>query len=86
MAALDAVLSPDWEERVFSYDPEWSDDERMGSMDNGSGNTYQHRVRPTPAWSCGASTTSRRSARGATTSGTLAPGILDGFPRRTCAR
>ena len=37
LAALDAVMSPEWDSRVFSFDAAWSDDEQMASMRNGAG-------------------------------------------------
>ncbi len=40
LAALDAVLSPEWQYRYFSFDPAWSTDARMASMRNGSGDEY----------------------------------------------
>src|SRR4051794_4341165 len=36
-AVLDAVLSPDWEYRWYSFNAKWSKGEQMGSMRNGSG-------------------------------------------------
>lgn len=40
MAMLDAVLSPEWEFRFFSFDCRWSPTEEMASMRDGSGNDY----------------------------------------------
>ena len=40
IAALEAVVSPEWEYRYFSFDPAWSAIERMASMRNGSGDQY----------------------------------------------
>lgn len=40
LAVLDAVLSPEWESRYYSFDPEWSDGEAMASMRNGSGDDW----------------------------------------------
>jgi hypothetical protein len=39
---LDAIMSPEWESRYFSFDPRWNvrSSERMGSMRNGSGDQY----------------------------------------------
>ncbi len=34
---LDAIMSPDWELRYFSFDSRWSPTEEMVSMRNGSG-------------------------------------------------
>ena len=37
LAVLDAILSPEWEYRYYSFDAKWSATETMGSMRNGSG-------------------------------------------------
>lgn len=40
LAMLDAILSPEWEYRYFSFDSHWDKDEMMASMRDGSGNDY----------------------------------------------
>lgn len=42
IALLDAVLSPEWEYRYFSFNSRWDEDlsERMASMRNGSGDHF----------------------------------------------
>lgn len=40
LAMLDAILSPDWEYRFFSFDSKWDDGEMMASMRDGCGNDY----------------------------------------------
>ncbi len=42
LAMLDAIVSPDWEYRYFSFNAEWdtSRKERMASMRDGSGDEY----------------------------------------------
>ncbi|MFI9332986.1 hypothetical protein ACIGZJ_36305 [Kitasatospora sp. NPDC052868] len=40
LAMLDAVLSPDWEGRHYSFNAGWADGEEMASMRNGSGDEY----------------------------------------------
>lgn len=42
LAMLDAILSPDWEGRYFSFNQHWDDEKalRMASMRDGSGNDY----------------------------------------------
>ena len=40
LAVLDAILSPDWEFRYFSFDSRWAPGEEMASMRNGSGDLY----------------------------------------------
>ncbi|MES9511354.1 hypothetical protein ABWJ92_33980 [Streptomyces sp. NPDC000609] len=40
LAMLDAILSPDWESRYYSFSAGWADGEEMASMRNGSGDEY----------------------------------------------
>lgn len=40
MAALDSILSPEWQDRYYSFDPDWSAGAHMASMRNGSGDDY----------------------------------------------
>lgn len=40
MAILDAVLSPEWEYRYYSFDSRWGDGAEMASMRNGSGDNW----------------------------------------------
>lgn len=40
LAALDAVLSPDWEYRYYSFNAAWSDGEMMASMRDGCGDLW----------------------------------------------
>ncbi|MFO0822721.1 MAG: hypothetical protein U0792_06305 [Gemmataceae bacterium] len=37
MAMLDAILSPKWESRYYSFNSKWANGEQMGSMRNGQG-------------------------------------------------
>jgi hypothetical protein len=37
IALLDAILSPDWEYRWYSFNSKWATGEQMGSMRNGNG-------------------------------------------------
>lgn len=37
MALLDAVLSPEWQYRLYSFNTKWAKGEQMGSMRNGMG-------------------------------------------------
>ncbi len=37
LAVLDAINSPDWEYRYYSYNPAWSDDEQLLEMRDGEG-------------------------------------------------
>jgi hypothetical protein len=49
---LDAIMSPEWEWRYYSFDSRWGPGEEMASMRNGSGDAYSivfssaGRVRP----------------------------------------
>ncbi|HLM03482.1 MAG TPA: hypothetical protein VK400_20680 [Pyrinomonadaceae bacterium] len=40
LALLDAILSPEWEYRFFSFNSKWGDAETMASMRDGCGNDY----------------------------------------------
>jgi hypothetical protein len=40
LAMLDAILSPEWEYRYYSFNSKWDDSEMMASMSNGSGDGY----------------------------------------------
>jgi hypothetical protein len=40
IALLDAILSPDWEYRYYSFNSKWALGEMMASMRNGSGDEY----------------------------------------------
>ena len=40
LAVLDAILSPEWLYRYYSFNSKWAPGEQMGSMRNGSGDDY----------------------------------------------
>ena len=40
LAMLDAIMSPDWEYRYYSFNSKWDEGEMMASMRNGSGDGY----------------------------------------------
>ena len=40
LAMLDAIMSPEWEYRYYSFNSKWDEGEMMASMSNGSGNEY----------------------------------------------
>ena len=40
LALLDAILSPEWEYRYYSFDSRWSEGESMASMRNGCGDLW----------------------------------------------
>jgi hypothetical protein len=79
VAALDAVLSPEWEYRYFSFDPKWSPTERMASMRNGSGDSYNIVFGPSGTVVRAFDHESELSPWGRD-EGDIAEGILDGFP------
>lgn len=40
LAMLDAILSPEWDYRYYSFNSKWSEGEMMASMRDGSGDAY----------------------------------------------
>jgi hypothetical protein len=40
LAMLDAIMSPEWEYRYYSFNSHWADDEMMASMRNGVGDHW----------------------------------------------
>ena len=40
LAMLDAIMSPEWEYRYYSFNSKWYESEMMASMRNGSGDEY----------------------------------------------
>lgn len=40
LALLDAIMSPDWEYRYYSFNAHWAEGEMMASMRNGSGDHW----------------------------------------------
>lgn len=79
MAALDAIMSPEWHSRYFSFDPVWSPSLQTASMRDGSGNEYAIVFAPEGLWAYGFDHESQLSPyrRGPLT---LWPGLLDGMP------
>jgi hypothetical protein len=53
MAVLDAVLSPSWESRYFSFDRRWAPTEELASMRDGCGNEYSIVFTPAGAFARG---------------------------------
>ena len=79
IAMLDAILSPDWSWRYFSFDAEWGPGEAMASMRNGSGEEYSIVFSKAGACARGFDHESSMSPyRGSPL--TLWPGLLDGTP------
>lgn len=44
IAALDAILCPDWDGRYYSFDSRWNIDEQMASMRNGCGDDWKAHI------------------------------------------
>jgi hypothetical protein len=40
LAMLEAIISPDWEDRYYSFNGKWSNSSQMASMKDGEGNGY----------------------------------------------
>ena len=40
LAVLDAIMCPEWEDRYYSFNSKWSDNEMLASMRNGSGDEW----------------------------------------------
>ncbi|MFD3454453.1 hypothetical protein ACFWVC_20040 [Streptomyces sp. NPDC058691] len=77
LAVLDAILSPEWTGRYYSYDSQWSGTEEMASMRNGSGDEYAIVFSPVGAYVCGFAHESHMSPYAA--DGPW-PGVLDEVP------
>ena len=80
IAALDAVLSPEWGYRYFSFDPHWAAGKRMASMRNGSGDVYFVVFSAEGTVARGFDHDSELSPW-ARDDGKVAPGILGSLPR-----
>lgn len=52
LAMCEAIISPDWESRYYSYDSRWSVErgEHLASMRNGSGDEYSIVFSPAGVW------------------------------------
>jgi hypothetical protein len=50
MAILDAILSPEWEFRYYSFNAGWAAGEQMGSMRNGTGDHFFAHFGPAGCW------------------------------------
>ncbi len=50
LAMLDAILSPEWEYRYYSFVAAWGPEEELASMRNGSGDDYAVVFSPAGAW------------------------------------
>ena len=50
LAMLDAILSPEWEDRYYSFNAFWGPAQELASMRNGSGDDYAIVFSPAGAW------------------------------------
>ncbi|SFF10015.1 hypothetical protein SAMN05216251_108138 [Actinacidiphila alni] len=77
LAMLEAILSPPWENRYYSFDAHWSDTEEMASMSNGCGDEYAIVFSPNGAYVRGFAHESRMSPYA---DDAPWPGVLDDVP------
>ncbi len=78
LAILDAILSPQWECRYYSFNSAWAVGEEMASMRNGSGDEYSIVFSPAGAYIRGFDHESPMSPYG--NDGEPWPGVLDDVP------
>jgi len=79
LATLDAILSPKWEYRYFSFDAHWAADEQMASMRSGSGDEYSIVFAPVGAYARGFDHESPMSPY-AQSPPAVWPGVVDEVP------
>ena len=79
LAMLDAIMSPEWEYRYYSFNSKWAEQEMMASMRNGSGDDYFILFNSHGAIMKGFAHESSMSPW-ATDSGQLWPGVVDDVP------
>ncbi|MGC9669529.1 hypothetical protein ACNTMW_23625 [Planosporangium sp. 12N6] len=78
LAMLDAIMSPEWESRYYSFDSRWAPDEEMASMRNGSGDAWSIVFSPAGAFIRGFDHESPMSRAG--NDDELWPGLVDSVP------
>ncbi|QXE35597.1 hypothetical protein KQY30_16360 [Streptomyces sp. GMY02] len=78
LAVLDAILSPDWEYRYYSFNSAWAVGEEMASMRNGSGDEYSIVFSPVGAYVRGFGHESPMSPYAR--DGEPWPGVIDSVP------
>jgi len=79
LATLDAIISPEWDYRYYSFNSKWAEGEMMASMRNGSGDEYFILFNSQGAIMKGFGHESSMSPW-ATESGQVWPGVLDEVP------
>ncbi|GHG20498.1 hypothetical protein GCM10018791_39300 [Streptomyces zaomyceticus] len=80
LAMVEAVLSPEWESRYYSFDAHWSETEQLASMRNGSGDEYTIVLSPAGAFARVFDHESPLSPFGELADGLTWPGVIDGVP------
>ncbi len=75
LAALDAVMSPEWAYRYYSFDPAWGEGDMMASMRNGSGDQWFVLISP-----AGAAIVGLAHESPSYTPNRPHPGLFVGFP------
>ncbi|MFE5944307.1 hypothetical protein [Streptomyces sp. NPDC056480] len=80
LAMVEAVLSPEWESRYYSFDAYWSETEQLASMKDGQGGEYTIVLSEAGAFARGFDHESPMSPYGAVADGETWPGVLDGVP------
>ncbi|MFB7515507.1 hypothetical protein [Streptomyces sp. NPDC056144] len=80
LAMLEAVLSPEWANRYYSFDAHWSETEQLASMKDGQGDEYTIVLSPAGAFARVFDHESPLSPFGELADGQTWPGVLDGVP------
>jgi hypothetical protein len=84
LAALDAIIEPEWEYRYYSFNSKWAESEAMGSMRNGQGDEWFCVFSPVGAFLKGFDHESEMSPWNQEPK-RVWPGVLDGVKYRCCA-
>jgi hypothetical protein len=79
LALLDAIVSPEWQYRYFSFDAHWAADLEVASMRNGSGDEYSITFAPIGAYARGFDHESDMSPY-AQSPAAVWPGVIDDVP------
>ncbi len=80
LAVLDAILSPDWQYRYYSFDGAWSEDTLMASMRDGSGDDLFIAFGAGGVFLKGFVHDAPMAPRASGRDGTVWPGMYDGVP------
>ncbi|MFI7006428.1 hypothetical protein [Streptomyces sp. NPDC050145] len=80
LAMLDAVLSPEWDSRFYSFDAHWGEGEQMASMRDGVGGEYSIVFSAAGAYVRGFDHESLMSPWARMSTPKVWPGVLDDVP------